>query len=100
MAAKKKAAKKTTKTKRKPSAAFMAPLAPSEALAEVVGAKPLPRTQVAKKLWEYIHKHKLQDAKNRRQINADEALRAVFGGKKSVTMFEMTALVSKHLRKI
>ena len=94
MAAKKKA-KKTT---RKPSAAFMKPLNPDAALAEVVGSKPLPRTQVAKKLWEYIKKHDLQDKKNRRMINADAKLSPVFGGKKQVSMFEMTALVSKHLK--
>jgi chromatin remodeling complex protein RSC6 len=94
MAAKKKA-KKTT---RKPSAAFMKPLNPDAALAEVVGSKPLPRTQVAKKLWDYIKKHDLQDKKNRRMINADSKLAPVFGGKRQVSMFEMTALVSKHLK--
>jgi chromatin remodeling complex protein RSC6 len=94
MAAKKKA-KKTT---RKPSAAFMKPLNPDAALAEVVGSKPLPRTEVAKKLWVYIKKHDLQDKKNRRMINADAKLSPVFGGKKQVSMFEMTALVSKHLK--
>ena len=85
--------------KRKPSAAFMAPLTPSAELAKVTGAKALPRTEVAKKLWAYIKKNNLQDAKNRRQIDADETLKAVFGGKKSVNMFEMTGLVSKHLKK-
>jgi upstream activation factor subunit UAF30 len=94
MAAKKKA-KKTT---RKPSPAFMKPLNPSAALAEVVGSKPLPRTEVAKKLWAYIKKNGLQDSKNRRMINADAKLSAVFGGKKQVSMFEMTKLVSKHLK--
>ena len=83
---------------RKPSAAFMKPLTPSSMLAEVVGSKAMPRTQVTKKLWEYIKKHKLQDSKNRRMINADESLKAVFGGKKQVNMFEMTKLVSKHLK--
>lgn len=83
---------------RKPSAAFMKPLQPSGALAEVVGSRALPRTEVTKKLWAYIRKHKLQDSKNRRNINADEKLKAVFGGKKSVNMFEMTKLVSKHLK--
>ena len=83
--------------KRKPNAAFMKPLQPSEKLAEVVGDKPLPRTQVVKKLWAYIHKHKLQDSKNRRMINADDKLGPVFGGKKQVSMFEMTKLVNKHL---
>ena len=92
------AKKKTKKTTRKPSAAFMKPLNPDAALAEVVGSKPLPRTQVAKKLWEYIKKHDLQDKKNRRMINADAKLSPVFGGKKQVSMFEMTALVSKHLK--
>jgi chromatin remodeling complex protein RSC6 len=83
---------------RKPSAAFMKPLMPSEALAEVIGSKALPRTQVTKKLWDYIKKNKLQDSKNRRMINADESLKKVFGGKKQVSMFEMTKLVSKHLK--
>ena len=94
-AAKKTAAKKTAK--RKPNAAFMKPMSPSDVLAEVVGSKPLPRTQVTKKLWDYIKKNKLQDSKNRRMINADEKLKKVFGGKKQVSMFEMTKLVSKHL---
>ena len=75
----------------------MKPMQPDDKLALVVGSKPLPRSEVAKKLWDYIKKNKLQDAKNRRNINADEALKAVFNGKKTVTMFEMTALVSKHL---
>ena len=84
--------------KRKPSAAFMKPVTPSAVLAEVVGSKPMPRTEVTKKLWAYIKKNKLQDSKNKRMINADEALKAVFGGKKAVNMFEMTKLVSKHLK--
>ena len=84
--------------KRKPSSAFMKPLTPSAHLAEVVGSKPLPRTEVVKKVWHYIKKHKLQDAKNRRQINADAALKAVFGGKAKVDMFEMTKLLSKNLK--
>lgn len=84
--------------KRKPNAAFMKPMTPSTALAEVVGSKAIPRTEVTKKIWAYIKKNKLQDAKNRRMINADDALKAVFGGKKSVTMFEMTKLVNKHLK--
>ena len=83
--------------KRKPNAAFMKPMTPSSMLAEVVGSKAIPRTEVTKKLWAYIKRNKLQDSKNRRMINADEALKAVFGGKKSVSMFEMTKLVSKHL---
>ena len=89
---------KKAKTKRKPNAAFMKPVQPSAALAEVVGSKPLPRTEVTKKLWAYIKKNKLQDAKKRTMINADDKLRAVFGGKKQVSMFEMTKLVSKHLK--
>ena len=101
MAVKKKAAKKVAKkkgAKRKPSAAFMKPMTPSAALAAVVGSKPLPRTEVTKKLWQYIKKNKLQDAKNRRNINGDAALKAVFGGKATVNMFEMTKLVNKHLK--
>jgi upstream activation factor subunit UAF30 len=82
---------------KKANAAFMKPLQPSDALAKVVGAKALPRTQVVKKLWEYIKKNDLQDKKNRRNINADAALKAVFSGKSQVSMFEMTKLVSKHL---
>jgi chromatin remodeling complex protein RSC6 len=92
----KKAAKKTG-AKRKPNAAFMKPMQPSDTLAEIVGAKPLPRTEVTSKVWAYIKKHGLQDSKDRKQINADDKLKAVFGGKKSVNMFEMTKLVSKHL---
>ncbi len=92
-------AKKTAKkSARKPNAAFMKPMTPSAALSEVVGAKPIPRTEVTKKLWAYIKKNKLQDAKNRRMINSDDALKAVFGGKSKVNMFEMTKLVSKHLK--
>ena len=91
----KKAAKK--KTARKPNAAFMRPVTPSATLAPVVGAKPMPRTEVTKKLWAYIKKNGLQDKTNRRQINADANLKAVFGGKASVNMFAMTKLVSKHL---
>jgi|ERR1700691_1032755 chromatin remodeling complex protein RSC6 len=83
---------------RKTNAAFLKPVQPDEALAKVVGAKPLPRTDLTKKLWDYIKKNKLQDAKKRTQINADDALKAVFNGKKSVTMFEMTKLVSGHLK--
>ncbi len=95
----KKVAKKAAakKTKRKPNAAFMKPLTPSAELAEIVGAKPLPRTQVVKKLWDYIKKNNLQDPKNKRNINADDKLKPVFGGKKTVSMFEMTKLVSQHL---
>ena len=85
------------KAKRKPNAAFMKPLNPSAKLAEIVGAKALPRTEVTKKLWAYVKRNGLQDKKNRRMINADEKLGPVFGGKKQVSMFEMTKLVSKHL---
>ncbi len=92
-------AKKTgKKTARKANAAFMRPVTPSAALAEVVGAKPIPRTEVTKKLWAYIKKNGLQDKKNRRMINADDALKPIFGGKASVSMFEMTKLVGKHLK--
>ena len=91
-------AKKTAKkSARKPNAAFMKPMQPSAALSEVVGSKPIPRTEVTKKLWLYIKKNKLQDAKNRRNIKADDALKKVFGGKAVVNMFEMTKLVNKHL---
>ena len=92
------AKKATKKSTRKPSAAFMKPMTPSAALGEVVGTKPLPRTEVTKKLWAYIKKNKLQDPKNKRNINADDALKVVFGGKKTVNMFEMTKLVSRHLK--
>ncbi len=85
------------KAKRKPNAAFMKPMTPSTALSAVVGSKPLPRTEVTKKVWEYIKKNKLQDAKNKRNINGDAALQAIFGGKKTVSMFEMTKLINKHL---
>jgi len=101
----KKTAKKTPakkapvkKAKRKPSAAFMKPVQPDDKLAQVVGAKPLPRTELTKKLWEYIRKNKLQDAKKKTLINADDALKAVFNGKKQVSMFEMTKLVSGHVK--
>ena len=91
-----KSAKKKTTT-RKPNAAFMKPVTPSATLAEVVGPKPIPRTEVTKRLWAYIKKNKLQDAKNKRMIKADDALKPVFGGKATVNMFEMTKLVGKHL---
>jgi len=94
--AKKKAAKK--KSKRKPNAAFMRPVMPDAKLAEVVGSKGMPRTELTKKLWAYIKKNGLQDKKNRRMINADASLQAVFGGKKQVSMFEMTKLVSRHVK--
>lgn len=96
-AAKKPAAKKV-KTARKPNAAFMKPMTPSAELAAVIGASPMPRTDVTKKVWDYIKKNKLQDAVNKRNINADDKLKAVFGGKKSVSMFEMTKLISGHLK--
>ena len=92
----KKAAKK--KSARKPNAAFMKPVTPSATLAEVVGSKPIPRTEVTKKLWAYIKKNGLQDQKNRRMIKADATLKQVFGGKSTVNMFEMTKLVGKHLK--
>lgn len=94
----KKVAAPKKKSARKPNAAFMKPLNPSKELAEVVGSAPIPRTEVMKKVWAYIKKNNLQDAKNRRAINADDKLKAVFGGKKQVTMFEMTKLVSNHLK--
>ena len=97
-APKKKPAAKKPAAKRKPNAAFMKPLTPSAMLALVVGSAPLPRTEVTKKIWDYIKKNKLQDAINRRLINADEKLKAVFGGKGKVSMFEMTKLVSNHLK--
>ena len=93
-------AKKTVKKKaaRKPNAAFMKPVTPSAMLAEVVGVKPIPRTEVTKRLWAYIKKNGLQDKKNKRMINGDAALKAVFSGKSAVNMFEMTKLVSQHLK--
>ena len=94
----KKAAAKKPAAKRKPNAAFMKPMTPSSVLASVIGSTPMPRTEVTKKIWDYIKKNKLQDAINRRLINADEKLRAVFGGKGKVSMFEMTKLVSNHLK--
>ena len=97
-ATKRKAKKKKSKTKRKPNAAFMRPLKPSNDLAAVVGSAPIPRTQVVKKLWAYIKKKGLQDSKNRRNINADAALKKVFNGRSTVSMFEMTKYVSKHLK--
>lgn len=98
-AARKPAAKaKKPATKRKPNAAFMKPMTPSSTLAAVVGSSPLPRTEVTSKLWGYIKKNNLQDKTNRRMINADDKLRDIFGGKKQVSMFEMTKLVSKQLK--
>ena len=95
-APKKKVAKK--KIKRKPNPSFMRPLQPDTALGLIVGANALPRTQVVKKLWAYIKRKNLQDTQNRRMINADDKLKAIFGGKKQVSMFEMTKLVSTHLK--
>jgi chromatin remodeling complex protein RSC6 len=91
-----KAPKKTT-SKRKPNAAFLKPVTPDEKLAAVVGSKPLPRTEIVSKLWVYIKKNNLQDKKVKTQINGDDTLKAIFDGKKSVTMFEMNKYVSKHL---
>jgi upstream activation factor subunit UAF30 len=96
--AKKKPAAKKPAAKRKPNAAFMKAMTPTAVLAAVVGSSPMPRTEVTKKIWDYIKKNKLQDAVNRRLINADEKLKAVFGGKGKVSMFEMTKLVSNHLK--
>jgi chromatin remodeling complex protein RSC6 len=95
-----KAKSKATKSKsaRKPNAAFMRPVQPDDKLAAIVGSKPLPRSELTKKLWDYIKKNKLQDAKKKTQINADDSLKAVFNGKKQVSMFEMTKLVSGHLK--
>jgi len=89
---------KKKKSARKPNAAFMKPVQPDAVLSAVVGAKAMPRTEVTKKLWAYIKKNGLQDKKNKRNINSDAALKAVFGGKNTVNMFEMTKLVSKHLK--
>jgi upstream activation factor subunit UAF30 len=97
----KKAAKKAApkkKSARKPNAAFMAPLTPSPALAEVVGSKGIPRTQIIKKIWDYIKKNNLQDKKNRRMINADEKLKVIFGGKTQISMFELAKIVNKHVK--
>jgi upstream activation factor subunit UAF30 len=97
-AAPKQASAKKPAAKRKPNAAFMKPQQPDSVLAAVVGDKPIPRTEITKKVWEYIKKNSLQDSKNRRMINADAKLGPVFGGKKQVSMFEMTKLVSNHLQ--
>jgi upstream activation factor subunit UAF30 len=86
------------KSARKPSAAFMKPLTPSASLAEVVGSKPLPRTEVVKKMWAYIKKNKLQDSKNKRMINADAKLKPIFGGKNQVSMFDMAKHLAKNLK--
>jgi chromatin remodeling complex protein RSC6 len=94
-----KTSKAAKKTKRTPNAAFMKPVTPDDKLAKVVGDKPLPRTELTKKLWAYIRKNGLQDAKKKTLINADDNLKAVFNGKKQVSMFEMTKLVSGHVKK-
>jgi chromatin remodeling complex protein RSC6 len=94
----KKAAPKKAAAKRKPNAAFMKPVTPSATLAAVVGSAPVPRTEITSKIWMYIKKNGLQDKVNKRNINADDKLKAVFGGKKTVSMFEMTKLVSAHLK--
>jgi chromatin remodeling complex protein RSC6 len=95
--AKKVAAKKAPAKKRTPNAAFMKPLAPSAALAAVVGSAPLPRTEIVSKLWAYIKKNKLQDAANKRMVNADDKLKGIFG-KSQVSMFEMAGLIGKHVK--
>ena len=96
-AAKKGGTKKAAK-KRVPNAAFMKPMQPDAALSAVVGGNPMPRTEITKKIWVYIKKNNLQDAKERRMINADDKLKPVFGGKGKVSMFEMTKLVNKHIK--
>lgn len=97
-AAKKVAKKAAKKSARKPNAAFMAPLTPSANLAAVVGSKGLPRTQIIKKIWDYIKKNKLQDSKNRRMINADEKLKLLFAGKKQISMFELAKVVNNNVK--
>ncbi|AYB34264.1 hypothetical protein D4L85_28425 [Chryseolinea soli] len=99
-AAPKKAAKKAPKkaAKRKPNAAFMVPLTPSAALSEVIGTKAIPRTEIIKKIWDYIKKNNLQDKKNRRMINGDVKLKAIFGGKDQISMFELAKVVNKHVK--
>lgn len=89
---------KKSPSKRKPNAAFMKPMQPDDKLAAVVGSKPIPRSEITKKVWDYIKKHGLQDKKKRTQINADDNMRAIFGGKSNVTMFEMTKLVNQHMK--
>ena len=97
-AAKKPAKKAAKKSARKPNAAFMAPLTPSSTLAEVVGSKAIPRTEIVKKIWDYIKKNNLQDKKNRRMINADAKLKAIFAGKDQISMFELAKVVNKHVK--
>jgi upstream activation factor subunit UAF30 len=93
----KKSARKSSGRKRAPNPAFMKPMQPDSALAAVVGDRAMPRTEITKKLWQYIKRNGLQDAKERRMINADDKLRPVFGGKRQVSMFEMTKLVNRHM---
>jgi upstream activation factor subunit UAF30 len=100
-AAPKKAAKKAApkkKSARKPNAAFMAALTPSESLGAVVGSKPIPRTEIIKKIWDYIKKNGLQDKQNKRMINADDKLKTVFGGKEQISMFELAKIVNNHVK--
>jgi chromatin remodeling complex protein RSC6 len=92
-------AKTEKSTSRKPNPALMKPVQPDDKLAAIVGSTPLPRSELTKKLWDYIKKNDLQDAKKRTQINADDALKPVFDGKKQVSMFEMTKLVNGHIKK-
>ncbi len=89
---------KAAKKDGKPTAGFMKPVTPSSALAAVIGSEPVPRTEITKKVWDYIKANKLQDETNKRNINADAKLQAVFDGKKQVTMFEMTKLISAHVK--
>ena len=98
-AAKKSAKKPAKKSGRKPNAAFMKPVQPNDKLAAIVGPGAMPRTELTKKLWVYIKKNNLQDKKNRRMINADDKMRALFGGKSSASMFELTKYASKNLSK-
>jgi upstream activation factor subunit UAF30 len=99
-AAPKKAAKKAApkKAARKPNAAFMIPLSPSPALADVIGTKPLPRTEIIRSIWDYIKKNKLQDSANKRMINADAKLKTLFGGKSQISMFDLAKIVSKNVK--
>jgi chromatin remodeling complex protein RSC6 len=97
-AARKSTRKAAPRKKRAPNPAFMRPMQPDEALGAVVGSSAMPRTEITKKLWAYIRRNNLQDAKERRMINADDKLGKVFGGKKQVSMFEMTKLVNKHIK--
>jgi len=96
--ARRKTAKKKTGAKRKPNAAFMKPMSPSDVLGSIIGNRPMPRTEVTKRIWEYIKKNKLQNSIKRTMIDADEKMRALFGGKRQVSMFEMTKHINKHLK--